>query len=179
MLSADHPNAQNLSRYYSAMAAALNDKSADLATRQAAFTSIAEKIDQLMAPDFLIHTAGVRLASKGDRAFTMIMGKRRNILSGGTFRPLGAPLIVADDSYAFVRGTFGGERNGLRFAEETAGAWRFNADGQATEHWELGMSRAFDEFFIGCDPDFEFGTGREFWLKGSYPYFPPPKLGKP
>lgn len=165
MLSADHPNAQILNHYYSAMSVALHDPNANLDARDAAFSEIAEKVGQLLAPDFLIHTGGIRLATTGDRAFTMAMGKRRNLLSGGTFRPVRPPLIVADDVYAFVRGGFTGEQDGLRFEEESAGAWRFNSDGRATEHWELGKSQAFDDFFIGCDPDFTFSSGRDFWLK--------------
>lgn len=165
MLSPQHPNAQTLSSYYSAMSVALHDPHSNLAARESAFAEIAHKVSQLLAPDFLIHTGGIRLATTGDRDFTMAMGKRRNILSGGTFRPARPPLIVADDVYAFVRGSFTGQSNGLQFDQESAGAWRFNSDGQATEHWELGASRAFDDFFIGCDPDFAFSSGREFWLK--------------
>src|SRR5687768_12106342 len=127
MLSADHPNARILSSIYDAMSAVLNDSSSDLTARHAAFTSIAEELQQLLTPDFLIHTGGDRLATTGDRHFMSIMGKRRNLLSGGTFRPTRSPLIVADDTYAFVRGTFAAEHNGLRFEEEVGGAWRFNA----------------------------------------------------
>jgi hypothetical protein len=47
------------------------------------------------------------------------------------------------------------------------GAWRFNSDGQASEHWEIGSGRAWDEFFVACDPDCVFASGVDFWLAGA------------
>jgi|GEM_PF-2915027 len=165
MLSPDHPNAQLIMSFYGAMAAAMESTSDDTEARTAAFAEIAGKMQQILAPDFIIHTGGVRLATTGDMGFMMLMGKRRNMLSGETFRPVGVPYIVADDHFAFVRAQFVGERDGVPFNEESAGAWRFNAAGQAAEHWELANSPDFDDFFIGSDPDFEFTSAKEFWLK--------------
>ena len=164
-MTPDHPHARLLAQHYAAMATALHPGQSASDGRAEAFTTVAKQVVQLLAPDFVIHTGGIRLAAHGGREFTMAMGQRRNALSGGPFRPRGELSIVADDSYAFVRGVFSAESNGRTYLAEGAGAWRFNEIGQATEHWELGPGREFDEFFIGCDPDFAFASAEEFWLK--------------
>lgn len=164
-MSPDHPNARRLAGYYAAMARAMDAAASD-ADRQVAFMEIVEQMGELFAPDFVIHTAGVRLAASGDREFAAAMGRRRNELSGHTFRPVGTPAVVADDQYAVVRTTVHAQRDGMTLSENGMGVWRFAGD-RATEHWEISDGLRFDKFFIGGDPDFEFSTGEEFWLKDS------------
>ena len=127
------------------------------------FNEVAEQIERMLAPDFAIHTCGIRLAAIGDREFQRAMGKRRSVLGG--YKVIGMPSIVADDDFAIIRGTYVAEHKGRKYSQETMSTWRFDRDGRAAEHWEHAPSRVWDEFWMACDPDFSFTSGREFWLK--------------
>lgn len=167
-MSPDHPNAKNLKELYEAMGSALHEDSGLTVEEKAvAFKAVSDRVDQLLRPDFVIHTNGIRLGAHGDRKFTMIMGQRRNALCNGTFRPVSELDVIADDVYAVIRFRARAERAdlGLSYDHEVMGAWRFDEEGRATEHWEQGPALSWDEFWIACDPGFEFSSGEEFWLK--------------
>ncbi len=167
MMSPDHPNAVLLARHYEAMASAIDTEGLDDEARRSAYEEVARQVAALLAPDFVIHTCGIRLAATGGRELTMAMGQRRNSLCGNTFRPVSGLTIIADDTYAVVRGVFEAEHGGRRYRHEGMGTWLFNDDGQAIEHWEHAPGQLWDDFFIGCDPDFAFSSGEEFWHRGT------------
>ena len=123
-----------------------------------------EAIISRFAPNFLIHTAGLRLAAIGDRDFLMQYGKRRSSLCDKNIEALQGSQILADDHYGIVRAVFRSSRGDKVWERVGLGAWRFE-NGLAVQHWELGDAEKWDEFFISGDPDFAFQTGREFWLK--------------
>jgi hypothetical protein len=143
--------------------AALDDEALSPEQRQAMLLELAEQTEQMLAPDFVMHTCGIRLAASGGRKFQRAMGLRRQKL--GRYRHVETVSVVADDVYAVVRGVFGAEHGDRNYRQETMTTWRFDEEGRAAETWENANGRVWDDFWIGCDPDFVFTSGEEFWLK--------------
>ena len=163
MMTADHPNAVWLAQLYRGPAAIENDPMLDRETRESKKAEHLKLMFSKLAPNWIIHTGGIRLAATGDSAFATAMGNRRKTLSNGSFRTIEIDQILADDEYGVLHGTFRAERDGRVVKWVAVGVWRFE-NGLAVEHWEACPGGEWDQFFLAEDPDFK-GTAEEFWLK--------------
>lgn len=165
MLTPDHPNAKWLADHYLGGTDIENDETLDEDARERAMVDILQRVFARFSPDFTIHTGGIQLSATGDLAFTLAYGNRRKALTAGTFRPVLIDQILADDEHGIVHGTFRSERDGQVFEFVGMGIWRFDAEGQAVEHWEIPPGQAWDQFFVAGDPDFGDGSATQFWTK--------------
>lgn len=163
MMTADHPNAVWLAQIYRGSTAIENDPSLDQEARKSKIAEHHKLMFSRLAPNWTIHSGGIRLAATGDAAFATAMGSRRKTLTNGSFRPIEIDQILADDSYGILHVRCRAERRGIAAEWVAIGVWRFE-NGLAVEHWELPPGDQWDQFFLADDPDFN-GTAREFWLK--------------
>jgi predicted SnoaL-like aldol condensation-catalyzing enzyme len=162
MLSSDHPNAIWLATQYRGRMALATDPGLDEETRERLVAEHQREMFTSVSPDWIIHTAGRRLAASGDLEFAAAMGRRRAELAPEFILEVGE--VVADDHFGIIHLSYRICR-GERVMEGTSfGVWRFE-DGMAVEHWEMSPAREWDEFFLDADPEFTEGTAVEFWTK--------------
>lgn len=164
MLTPDHPNALWLASVYRGGEAIRKDLSLSDEERQAQQARHRAAAIERLAPGFVIHTGGYRLAATGGLSFMGAYANRRSQLSGEDTVPLEIYQILADDHYGIIYGRFCTRRGDDVWERPGMGAWRFE-EGLAVEHWEIGDAHAWDSFYLAADPDLIDGQAAEYWSR--------------
>lgn len=164
MLTADHPNAIWLASVYRGGEAIRKDSSLSDEERNVRQAEHRAAAIERLAPDFVMHTGGYRLAATGGLAFMGAYAKRRSELAGEDTVPVEIYQILADDHFGIIYGRFCTRRGDDVWERSGMGAWRFE-DGLAVEHWEIGDARAWDSFYLAADPDLTDGQAVEYWSR--------------
>lgn len=160
-MTPNHPNAKWLRSYYDGARTLLANRGGP--NWDTVFAEHIRNITSKMSPNWVFHTAGIRLATTGDAEFAGIYSARVDQLCDGDFS-INVGAIVADDDYACARITMHGRRGDQVLECEGVSAWRFQ-NGLAEEHWEVVPGPAWDDFFLGPNSSPDAPTGRSFWLQ--------------